>query len=245
VEDKRKTSATNVVDTNTSSPVVEDKLTPAVAAVFQGKYHATRAETRAAMFCDIDLVPPESESAAAEAGAAGAGEAAEKDGEDPPTDSPPASSEDRKLPKSYVAAPTKEDIEFVLVDGAPLSGHKAVTKALQDLAEDYLFFLEPDKEVQAVLQAWLDYVPPGPGSGAENSSAAEGSADLNRDNITPEELKVLFDGHDANRAVFDSMVMELTEAAAQPPPKKGESVPGEGVAQKYLNHLEISQSMFE
>jgi len=104
-----------------------DKLVEAVGAVFHGKQHATRVETRAAIFKDISLLDNTSIPGAEEVGVLA--------GEKP---------DERVVPSSYFIAPTKEDIEFVLLDGGPLSGKKEAAAALTEALSEYVHLIEPE-----------------------------------------------------------------------------------------------------
>ncbi|CAD7938778.1 unnamed protein product [Amoebophrya sp. A120] len=185
-----------------------------ITKIFQDDAYDTKLQVRKSVFEKIPEIKLEDPSVGAEGDSA-----------------PPAEGEEdpKAVAARYLPAPTREDIEFVLVSGPPLSGKRSVVQAL---AGDHVFVVDYEQLITGAHAVWLDYKP-------EKVENPEDEPAL------PLEISALTEGHAGNTAAFAQMKDELLAALDLPPPKKGEPAPGEGVAKKYLMQTELTQSMFE
>eukprot|EP00392_Amoebophrya_sp_AT5.2_P015290 g15491.t1 len=143
------------------------------------------------------------------------------------TNLPNETNQDKPPRTAHLQYPSMEDIEFVLLTGPPQSGKKSVANLLKS---ENVFVLDYEQTLRKAHDAWLEFkVEPG-------GESAPG---------LPKPLQILLQSDPHTEGVFEEMKAELIDALDLPPPKKGDPVPGEGVAKKHMEKLEAELEELE
>eukprot|EP00391_Amoebophrya_sp_Ameob2_P004678 CAMPEP_0179007114 /NCGR_PEP_ID=MMETSP0795-20121207/14962_1 /TAXON_ID=88552 /ORGANISM="Amoebophrya sp., Strain Ameob2" /LENGTH=1810 /DNA_ID=CAMNT_0020702015 /DNA_START=45 /DNA_END=5477 /DNA_ORIENTATION=+ len=214
--------------TTTTTPVGEQhqKLVSAtISALFQEKHREVRIDARERFFARAN---------GSSGGGNGSTAAIPVDLDKPEFDGgeetnlPNETNQDKPPRTAHLQYPSMEDIEFVLLTGPPQSGKKSVANLLKS---ENVFVLDYEQTLRKAHDAWLEFkVEPG-------GESAPG---------LPKPLQILLQSDPHTEGVFEEMKAELIDALDLPPPKKGDPVPGEGVAKKHLGRLpELDKRTFE
>ena len=140
------------------------------------------------------------------------------------------------------------NVEFVLVDGPPLSGKNALGKAIAEAPnlQSYVQVVFFDRMIERSRAALLEYEPQKPPEqdegGAAESATSEAAVGTEEFDDVPDEVSAFRQTYpDRFRQMREAMLAALDAG----PPKKGEPDPKEGVREDALKDMPVTQTLFE